>query len=183
MHKKSQLVKDFAKYKVSSVTPVIVDAETTFIILGVTFQFDSTSTTSTATELASAVNTTISNYNDSDLKDFNSPFRHSKIVGEIDDTDTSILSNITTVTLAKFLTPVTTDSSNYTLNFSNKFYNPFSGHNADNGGIVASTGFKLSNAGTTEYFFDDDGSGNLRIYSLVNAVRTYFDSSTRDSRL
>ena len=51
---KTQLVKDFNKFKVASVTPVIVDADTTFIILGVTFQFDSNATTSTATELASA---------------------------------------------------------------------------------------------------------------------------------
>ena len=79
---KTQLVKDFNKFKVASVTPVIVDADTTFIILGVSFQFDSNATTSTATELASAVNATISNFNDSDLKDFNSPFRYSKIVGE-----------------------------------------------------------------------------------------------------
>ena len=60
------------------------------------------------------------------------------------------------------------------MNFNDAFYNPFSGYNADNGGIVASTGFKLG-TGTTEYFFDDDGAGNLRIYYLVNAVRTYFD--------
>ena len=173
---KTQLVKDFNKFKVASVTPVIVDADTTFIILGVSFQFDSNSTTLTATDLASKINTTLSNFNDSDLKDFNSPFRYSKIVGEIDDTDNAILSNITTVTLAKFLTPVTTDSSNYTLNFSNKFFNPHSGHNADAGGIVSSTGFFISN-GTTEYFFDDDGAGNLRIYSLVAGVRVYFDSA------
>ena len=32
---KSQLVKDLNKFKVASVTPVIVDADTTFIILGV----------------------------------------------------------------------------------------------------------------------------------------------------
>ena len=83
---KSQLVKDLNKFKVASVTPVIVDADTTFIILGVSFQFDSNATTSTATELASAVSTTISNFNDSDLKDFNSPFRYSKLVGQIDDT-------------------------------------------------------------------------------------------------
>ena len=28
----------------------------------------------------------------------------------------------------------------------------------------------------TEYVFDDDGQGNLRIYSLVAGVRTYFNS-------
>ena len=43
------------------------------------------------------------------------------------------------------------------------------------GDLVASTGFYLG--GTTEYFFDDDGVGNLRIYYLVDAVRTYFDST------
>ena len=90
--------------------------------------------------------------------------------------DNAILNNITTVTLAKFLTPITTDTSNYTLNFNNKFFNPHSGHNSDAGGIVSSTGFFISN-GTTEYFFDDDGAGNLRIYSLVAGVRVYFDSA------
>ena len=29
---------------------------------------------------------------------------------------------------------------------------------------------------TREYFFDDDGNGNLRIYYLVAGVRTYFDA-------
>ena len=173
---KSQLVKDLNKFKVASVTPVIVDADTTFIILGVTFQFDSNATTSTATELASAVNDTISNFNNTDLKDFNSPFRHSKLTGLIDDTSNAILNNTTTVTLAKFLTPITTDTSNYTLRFNNKFFNPHSGHNSDAGGIVSSTGFFISN-GTTEYFFDDDGAGNLRIYSLVAGVRVYFNSA------
>ena len=172
---KSQLVKDFSKYKVSSVTPVIVDADTTFLILGTTFQYDSNSTTYDVSELESLVNTTISNYNSSDLLDFNSPFRHSKVTGLIDDTDSSILNNITTVTMAKLVTPTTTTSTSYTLNFNNAFYNPVSGYNAANGGIIASTGFYLG--GTTEYFFDDDGVGNLRIYYLVDAVRTYFDST------
>ena len=160
-------------YKVASVTPVIVDVDTTFLILGTTFQYDSNSTTYDVSELESLVNTTISNYNSSDLLDFNSPFRHSKVTGLIDDTDSSILNNITTVTMAKLVTPTTTTSTSYTLNFNNAFYNPVSGYNAANGGIIASTGFYLG--GTTEYFFDDDGVGNLRIYSLVQAVRTYFD--------
>mgnify|MGYP001241382600 CR=1 FL=1 len=174
---KAQLVKDFAPYKVASVTPVIVDAETTFIILGVTFQYDSTATTYSITELASLVNTTISNFNDTELSAFDKPFRHSQLTGLIDDTDSSILSNITTVTLAKFITPTTTEATSYTINFSNALFNPHSGHNADNGGIIASTGFFLDGNGTVEYFFDDDGVGNLRIYYLVAGVRTYTDAT------
>ena len=171
---KSQLVSDFSKFKVASVTPVIVDPETTFLILNVTFNYDSTSTTKEKTELETLVNTTIQNYTDTDLEDFNRPFRYSKLTGLIDQTDTAILSNITTVTLARFVTPTTTAATAYTLNFNNPFFHPHDGHNADAGGIIASTGFFID-GGSTEYFFDDDGKGNLRIYSLVAGVRTYLN--------
>ena len=174
---KSNLVTAFAPFKVASVTPVIVDPETTFLILNTNFQYDSTSTTSTKDELASLVNTTISNYSTTDLQDFNNVFRHSKLLRLIDETDTAILNNTTTVTMGKFFTPVVGESS-YNINFNNAFFNPHSGHNADAGGILASTGFYLDNDTTTEYFFDDDGSGNLRIYSLSSAgVRTYLNST------
>ena len=170
---KNQLVKDFAPFKVASVTPVIVDADTTFLILGVSFQYDSNATTLDKSELGSLVFDTIKNYNSTDLLSFNNPFRHSKLTGLIDDTDDSILSNITTVTMAKLITPTTTTTTSYTINFNNALYHPLDGYNAINGGVIASTGFFLG--GTTEYFFDDDGSGKLRIYYLVQAVRTYFD--------
>ena len=173
---KSNLVKAFAPYKVASVTPVIVDPEITYLILNVTFNYDSTATTSTKDELASLIATTISNYNTSDLQEFNSSFRHSKLTGLIDDTDSSILNNTTTVTMGKFFTPVASSTS-YTISFGNAFYNPYSGYNTNQGGILASTGFYLDNDTTTEYFFDDDGSGNLRIYSLASGVRTYLNSS------
>ena len=121
------------------------------------------------------MNTTIKNYDTSDLGDFNNPFRHSKLTGLIDDTDTSILNSTVTVTLAQFITPIVATNSSYNVNFGNALYNPHSGHNASDGGIIASTGFFLG--GTTEYFFDDDGAGNLRIYYLVAGVRTYTDAT------
>ena len=174
---KSNLVTAFAPFKVASVTPVIVDPETTFLILNTNFQYDSTATTSTKDELASLINTTISTFNDSDLKEFNGVFRHSKLLGLIDDTDTAILNNTTTVTMGKFFTPVSGTSS-YNINFNNAFFNPHSGHNSDAGGVIASTGFQLDNDTATEYFFDDDGAGNLRIYSFSTArVRTYLNSA------
>ena len=176
---KNDLVTALAPFKVSSITPVIVDAETTFLILNTTIQYDSTSTTKSASDLEALVNTTISNYNTSDLQTFNAPFRHSKLLGLIDNTDTAILNNTTTVTLAKFFTPTLSTSTNYNLNFNNKFYNPHSGHTGTGGvgGIVASTGFFLNNVTTTTYFFDDDGAGNLRVYSVVSGERVYLDST------
>ena len=72
----------------------------------------------------------------------------------------------------------TSGTNSYNINYNNDFYNPHDTHNKSAGGVVASTGFYLDNDTDTEYFFDDDGSGNLRIYSLSAAqVRTYKDSA------
>jgi len=169
---KDQLIKDFEPYKVASITPVVVDPETTFLILGVTFNYDSSATTKTATDLGSLIGVTLQNYNTTNLNTFNAPFRHSQLTGLIDDTDSSILMNTTTVTMAKLFTPTTTGSTSYTINFNNAFYNPVSGYQNS---VIASTGFYI-NGETTEYFFDDDGSGNLRIYSITVGVKTYYSS-------
>ena len=174
---KTNLETALAPYKVASITPVVVDAETTSIILGITIMYDSTSTTYTASDLQSLVSTTVSNYNSSDLQTFGTPFRHSKLLGLIDNTDTSILNSVATVTLAKLFTPTISTLTDYRLNFNNRFYNPVSGYNATAGGIIASTGFFLNSITTTTYFFDDDGSGNLRIYYLVSGVRTYYNNT------
>jgi len=170
---KDQLIKDLEPYKVASITPVIVDPETTSLILGITFSYDSSATTRTATDLGSLIGITLQSYNTTELNTFNAPFRHSQLTGLIDDTDNSILMNTTTVTMAKLFTPTTTGSTSYTINFNNAFYNPVSGYQNT---IIASTGFYI-NGGTTEYFFDDDGSGNLRIYSIAVGVRTYYSST------
>ena len=53
----------------------------------------------------SNVITTITNYNANTLQSFDTMFRYSKLTNLIDDTDESILSNITTVQLRKSFTP------------------------------------------------------------------------------
>ena len=174
---KSSLITSLSPFTVASITPVIVDIQTTNLILGVTFQFDSSKTTETTTSLASKITTTLRDYNSNNLAQFEGAFRHSKVTGLIDDTDTSITSNITTVTLAHNLTPTLNTSTAYTIQFNNKFYNPHSGHNSSSGGILASTGFKVSGDTTNVQFFDDDGAGNIRRYILVSGVRQYQDST------
>ena len=52
---KTQLVNDFGKFKVTSITPVIVNPETTFIILNTTFQYDSNVTTKTQSDLETLI--------------------------------------------------------------------------------------------------------------------------------
>ena len=173
---KEQLVKDLGPYTVASITPVIVDPETLYIILNVDFKFDSNKTTKSKDELESLINTTLTNYSNNDLKSFVGVFRHSNLVYKIDNTDNSIVNNTTKITLAKFFTPDTTQSISYKINFNNALYNPHSEHMISEGGIIASTGFYVD-GNANEMFFDDDGAGNLRVYYLTSGVRTYYNTT------
>jgi len=173
---KSQLVTDLAPFTVASITPVVVDPEVLNIILTINFKYDSNATSSSKEDLETIVSTTATNYNNDYLKIFNSVFRHSQFTSLVDASDTSILNNTTTVTLASRYTPSTSGSFSFTVPFGNKLFNPHSGHNSSSGGIIASTGFYIQN-NTNEMFFGDDGAGNLRIYYLVSGVRTYYSSA------
>ena len=157
-------------------TPVIVDPETTSVLLTSTIKYDEKQTTKTSTEIKTLVTNAVTNYNTNTLQKFDSVLRYSKLLETIDDADTSILSNITTLKLRKTFTPSLSTSTNYTVNFSNALYNPHSGHNTSSGGILSSTGFKVANDSNV-YFFDDDGEGNVRRYYLVGSVRTYVDNT------
>ena len=174
---KSQLIKDLAPYTIASTTPVIVDPTTTQLILSTIFKFDSSATTSTGSELETKVSTTLQNFDTSDLGKFDGLFRHSKVLGLIDNTDTAITSNTTNVTLAQKFTPTTTEATSYTINFNNAFYNPHSEHNKSSGGITTSSAFYISGDTTNLHYFDDDGAGNLRLYYISGGARNYVDNT------
>ena len=91
---------------------------------------------------------------------------------DIDDSDTSILSNITTLKIRKNFTPTTGSAKTYNIYFRNALYNPHSGHDASAGGILSSTGFKIQ-GNDEEMFLNDDGEGNVRMFYLVSGVKTY----------
>jgi len=175
---KASIVSSLKQYAVASIRPVIIDPETTFITLNTTFKYDTGATTKDVSTLETNVLTVISNYNANTLQDFTGVFRHSKLLENINNADTSILSNITTVKMYKLITPTLSSALKYTISFNNAFYNPHSGHNSSGGGVVSSTGFKINNdSSTNEHFLDDDGAGNIRVYYLSGTTRVYTSSS------
>ena len=173
---KLDIVNGLKKYNVASVKPEIIDPQTTSVLLTSNIKFDAKSTTKSATTLKSDIIDSITNYNTTTLQKFDGVFRHSKLTGLIDDTDNSILSNITTVKMRKSFTPTINSATKYDIFFRNALYNPHQGHNASGGGILSSTGFKVS-GNNNEMFLDEDGNGNVRRYYLVSGVKTYADSN------
>ena len=174
---KTDIINKLKDFNVASITPVIEDTETTFLQLNVTVRFDQKTTTKTSDSIKSLVQSAITTFNNNNLQQFDQMFRHSKFIETVNKVDTAILSNITTVKLHKSFTASTSASTTYTINFSNALYNPHSGHNATGGGILSTSGFKINGDTTNEYFLDEDGEGNVRLYYLVAGVRTYTNNT------
>ena len=175
---KESIITNLKKYTIASVTPIIIDPETTYITLVVNFKYNSGITTKDVTTLQTNVLSKIAIYGADTLENFTGMFRYSKLIENINSADTSILSNITTVKMYKYFTPTLNSALKYTLNFNNAFYNPHSEHNKSAGGIISSTGFKINDDDSaSEHFLDDDGNGNLRVYYLSGTTRIYTDST------
>ena len=174
---KESIKTQLKRYNVVSVRPEIVDPETTTVLLTSTVKYNDKTTTKTADTLKSNIITTLTNYNTDTLNQFDGVFRYSKVTGLIDNTDTSIVSNITTLRIRKTFTPTIGTSTRYDVYFRNGLYNPHSGHKAEQGGILVSSGFKINGDTSTIFFLDDDGLGNVRRYSLNGAVRVYANNT------
>ena len=173
---KQSIIAQLQKFNVASVRPEIVDPETTSIILTSNIKYDERATTKTSDTLKSEITTSISNYNTDTLQQFDGVFRHSKVTGLIDDTDTSVLSNVTSLLIRKTFTPTLSSSTRYDIYFRNGIFNPHAGHKSATGGVITTSGFKVPNDEKI-YFLDDDGNGNIRRYYFVGSVRTYVNNT------
>ena len=164
---KSDIITKLKPYNVASVRPEIVEPSITSLLLVVNAKYNKQSTAKTAETLKSEIIETLTNYSANTLSQFDGVFRFSKVTGLIDDVDSAILSNITTVKMRKEFTPTLATSTKYSIFFRNAIYNPHSGHMA----VLSSTGFKIA-GNNNEMFLDDDGQGNVRLFYLVSGIKT-----------
>ena len=175
--KKTDIILQLKDFNVMSITPVIVDPTTTYLQLAVNVKFDAKSTTKSKDTIKSLVTSAITTYNSNELQEFDQMFRYSKFIETMNKVDTSILSNITTVKLHKSFTATTTAATTYTINLNNALYNPHSGHNATAGGILSSSAFTINGDVTNDYYLNDDGDGNVRIYYLSAGTKIYTNNT------
>ena len=173
---KVEVTKKLNQLNMLTVRPEIIDAEIVKILITTVFKYNDKETTLSKGEVETLVRNAIVNFDNTKLNNFDSIFRHSNLVKEIDDTNVSILSNITNVRLRKRKTIKLNYSEGLTINFGNGFYHPNDGYNKASGGILTTTGFKVDGDTVNTYFFDDDGSGVIRRYSVnASGVRVFAD--------
>ena len=163
---KNSIVTSLKKYNVASIVPEIVDPEILYLVLGVTAKYNSTVTEKSKSDIKALVETTVSSFNTNNLQKFDSVFRHSNLLRDIDETDTSILSSTATMKLKRIVTPSYNAITKYTISFNNMAYHPAAGWAQT---VVESTGFYLS-GNTNEQFIEDDGNGNIRTFYLLGGT-------------
>ena len=171
---KNSIITSLKNYNVASIVPEIVDPEILYLVLGVTAKYNSTVTDKAKSDIKALVETTVSTFNTNNLQQFDSVFRHSNLLKNIDDTDTSILSSTATLKLKRIITPTLNAITKYTISFNNAGYHPTAAHSQT---VTESTGFYLS-GNTNEQFIDDDGSGNIRTFYLLGGTTKTITNAT-----
>ena len=163
---KNQIITSLKKYNVASITPVIVDPEILQLVLTTTVKYNSTLTTKTASDIKALAETTISTFNTNNLEKFDSVFRHSNLLLDLDASDISILSSTVAVKLKRNVSVTLNASTKYTINFNNAAYHPTNNHSQT---VVESGGFFLA-GNTNIQYIDDDGAGNIRTFYLLGGT-------------
>ena len=179
---KASIVNLLQDYNVVSVTPVIVDLETTKIIPTINFKYDANATSKTKEALSTLITTAITNYSTTNLEKFEQVFRYSPFTTLIDEADPAILSNITTIKISKTFKPTLASALKYTISFSNPLYHPYDGYNklltgVIAGGILSSSGFTITGDANT-YYLEDDGSGLVNAYYVSGTSKVYLTTGS-----
>ena len=173
---KNQIVEELKKYVVASVEPKLIDPSILYVEMTSKIYYNSQSTDQTPAQIRDKVIGGVQSYLDtSDTEKFNGKFRYSKMVGVIDDSDRSINSNLTEVTMRKDFYPSLNSTFYYEVCFQNAF-----DVNCDDP-ILSSTGFRV-----TEYpnfdVYVEDRSGKIVLYRLdsVTGEKVVLDSDIGD---
>ena len=155
----NQLEKKLKKYSVASVTPKIVDPSILYVELTSRVFFDTTQTTFKSDKILSSVIKNIEDYIElSDTEKFDGKFRYSKFVGVIDDAQTSIKSNLTTIMMRKDFYPAINSKFYYEICYKNPFL-------VDDLPVVSSTPFVVREFPQYQVYIEDR-NGKLILYRL-----------------
>ena len=155
---------------VLTVIPEIVDPK--FLNIRVTsfVYYNPRSTTKSAAQIETLVKNSIISYNTTDLEKFDSMMRYSKLLRIIDESDLSIINNLTRVMIHYPVDVKFNIASRYSFNL----INPISQDGGAQGSVFASTGFYIPTSNEIHYL-DDDSAGNIRLYYQSSTQKIIVD--------
>ena len=149
---KSDIELKLKKYSVAGIVPKVIDLKYIYIEINSHVYFNANKIDG-ANSVKSTVTETLETYARSvELNKFGARLKYSKLLKQIDDTNSAITSNITTVVMRRDLRPALNQFADYELCYGNEF------HVRSQGSNIKSTGF-----------FIDGYSGEVFLTDVPNA--------------
>ena len=175
---KQQIINKLRQYSISGINQKIIDLKLLYVEIDSSIYYNYNQVSSLESLKTKVINSLTEYSKSVDLNSFGGRFKYSKVLQIIDNTDTSITSNITKVKIRRDLKALINQVTQYELCFGNKFHINSLGLN------IKSTGFKISGKSETVYLTDvpnKDSSGNLdgSGKGILSVVRPLSDGSTR----
>jgi hypothetical protein len=145
---KEQIKNKLRQYTVSGINPEIVDLKILYVEIDSSVYYNA-SQVSSVTGLKENIEKSLNLYAESpNLNKFGGRFKYSKVLQVIDNTDTSITSNITKVIIRRDLKALVNQNIEYEICYGNQFHVNSKGYN------IKSTGFKIFGQEDLLYFTD-----------------------------
>jgi hypothetical protein len=173
---KQKIIADLKQYVVASVEPKIIDPSILFVEMNSKIYYNGSATDQTTSQIRDKVIGNVQSYLDtSDTEKFNGKFRYSKMVGVIDDSDNTINSNLTDITMRKDFYPSLNSTFYYEVCFQNSF-----DKDCDEP-VLSSTGFRVTEYPTMDVYVEDRDS-KIILYTLdsVTGEKVVLDKEVGD---
>ena len=173
---KNQIVEELQKYVVASIEPVIIDPSILYIEMSSKIYYDKNKTDKTPSQIRDMAIGSVQSYLDnSNTEKFNGKFRYSKFIGVIDDSDVSVNSNLTEITMRKDFYPQLNSTFYYEICYQNAFDKDCEGP------TLSTTGFRVTEYPNFDVYLEDR-DGKIVLYRLdsVTGKKVVLDSEVGD---
>lgn len=148
-----------------SIDPVFVDPAYTYVNVVSNVKYNINTTKLTSDDIRTIVSSSIIDYAQTNLNNFNKVFRYSNLVRVIDTAQLSIVSNETYVRLIKILVPILGSVQPFDVRFDTQLDTVRS---VTTGGITISSSEFIYQG--QRAILQDDGNGNLQTVSTLNGL-------------
>ena len=160
LSEKNSVLKKLREYSVAAIQPTIIDPSILYVDLVSFVYYNPNITRRDASQVKNVVLNALTVLNNSgEYNKFGGKFKFSKVQKIIDDSEKSITSNITRVSMRKNVSVTLNARVNYNICYGNRINQQTSTEPS-----VSSSGFKIVGDDINTYYLNDDGAGTLRLY-------------------
>ena len=165
-------IASYLKQKSLTTEPVIIDPEFFYVDVSCNILYNPSLTSKGPSQIKTLAENAIINYANTNLTEFGSDLRYSKLIADIDDSDPSIVSNDTNLLLVKRWSPTVQSSNTLSFSFENELYHEATLYQLPNNHeqSLYTSFFTYTHTDGLDYtaYVGDDGLGNLNVLTLQN---------------